>query len=82
MRVLLTSTDTEGIGDTVDVIEPGRNQCDLKNRLVVESDGTKAIVVVLPYLGGILSELDDVVDHDPLLFGQGSLGVVRLEGFD
>jgi len=73
---------SQRIRDAIDVVEPGGDQCDLKNRFVIESSRAELFMVVFPDLGGVFRELDDVVEHDAFLFGDRSRGVIALKRFD
>ena len=54
----------------------------MKDGLVIEAGGMKPVMVVLPDFGGVLRQLYDIIEHDPLLVSYRSGGVVLLQGFD
>ena len=82
MRFLLLPSDAQGVGYAVYVVEPGGDQRDLQDCFVVESGGSQALVVVLPYLSRVPGKFDYVVEHHSLLPGYGCGGVVLLQCFD
>ena len=70
---------TQRIGHPVDVIKPGRDQCDLQDASVLETCRPQLLVIIFPDAGGVFCEFHDVVEHYPLLRRDGSGGVVLLE---
>ena len=55
---------------------------DLKNCPIVKAGCSQLFVILLPDLGGIFGELNDVVEHDTLLGRDRSGGVVTFQRFD
>jgi hypothetical protein len=76
---ILFPTDPQGVGYAIDVVEPGRDECDLQDCLVVESGGAQAVVVIFPDFRGVLGKFDHVVQHHAVLFGYGGSRVVLLQ---
>src|SRR5271166_2302326 len=70
------STDSECIGDTVDVIEPGSDQRDLQDADVVEAEGAKPGKVPGHDLVGRCGQAHGEIEHSPILLGEVGPGVV------
>ena len=78
----LFTSDTEGVGYAIDVVEPRGDQGDLQDGFVVESGGAQAVVVVFPHFGGVLGKFDHIVQHHALLVANGGSRVVLLQRFN
>ena len=76
------SADAEGIGNPVDVVEPGRDQGDLKNSLVVESNRAHPMMIFRRDARRVLGQLHDIVQHHALGFRNGSRREVALQRLD
>jgi hypothetical protein len=74
--------DPERIGNSVDVVEPGSDQRDLQNAAIVETNGPQTLVIERPNPGRIFCQLDDIIDHHLLGFGDRCRLVVFLERLD
>jgi hypothetical protein len=74
----LFASYAQRVCDPIDVVEPGCDERDLQNPLIVESNSTQAVVVILPDFGGVLRKFDHVVQHDALLRGYGGGRVILL----
>jgi hypothetical protein len=61
---------TERISDAIDVVEPGREQRDLQDASVVETDGAKPIVELRRDSRRVFRDLLDVLEHDAVLIAQ------------
>jgi hypothetical protein len=61
------SSNSQRIRDAVDVVEPGRDQRDLKNAAIVEADGAQPIVIRGLDPRGIARDLLDVLEHHAIL---------------
>jgi hypothetical protein len=70
------------IGDTIDVIEPRRNQRDLQNGLIVKADRAQTFVIAGMNLRCVFRDLHDVIQHRALRFGDGRGGVIVFERGD
>src|SRR5712671_1910041 len=57
----------QGIGHTIDIVEPGRNESDLKNAAIVEPHTPQLFMVRRPDSRRIARELSHVVQHHALL---------------
>jgi hypothetical protein len=77
----LLSAHSQRVGHAIDVVEPRRDQRDLQNPAIVESGGAQAFDIVFPNLGGVASELNHVVQHDPFLRRDWRGAVVILQRF-
>ena len=82
MNRLSLAPNPQRIGDAVDVIEPGGNQRNLQNALIVKADATQAGVVIGTDFGRILRDLDDVIQHHAILLVYGSGFVILAQGFN
>jgi hypothetical protein len=82
MKRLSGPAHAESIGDTIDVVEPGSDQRDLKNSAVVETHGAESGVICGRALGGVFGQLHDVIEHDAVLIGDGRGLVVFLQRID
>lgn len=78
----LLSSHSQRVGDSVDVVEPCRDQCDLQNATIVESGGTKTLMIRAADLRRILCHLHRVIQHRPFLLGDGRRLVIPPQGFD
>ena len=67
------TADPQCIGNPVDVVKPGCDQGDLQDGAVVEASAAQPLVVQGRDLGRVLGELDHVVDHHSLCFGDRCL---------
>ena len=76
------AADAQRIGDAIDVVEPGRDQCDLQDGAIVEADAAQPLVVQGRDLGRVLGELDHVVDHHPFLIRDRRLPVIFSQRLD
>ena len=74
-------SNAQRVGDAVDVVEPGRNQGDLQDGLILETAAGN-FSWSSSDLGGVLRELHDVIDHDALLRRDGSGGVIAFQRLD
>jgi hypothetical protein len=79
---LRVAADTQRVGDAIDVVEPRRDQRDLKDAPVVEAYGTQPIVEGRRDAGGIASNLLDVLEHHPILFRDGGRPEIGFERLD
>src|ERR1044072_5272583 len=79
--LLLTSfsSNAEGVGDAVDVVEPGGDERDLEASASVEAGGAQALVVCGRDARGVARELRDVVEHRALGVCDGRARVVLFE---
>ena len=76
------AADPERIGNPVDVVEPGSDQRDLQNPAIVETNGPQTLVVQRRNPGRIFCELDDIIDHHLLGFGDRCRLVIFLKCLD
>src|SRR5712691_11369592 len=81
-RTISISPNSQGIGYTVYVVKPRSNESNLQDRLVIKTCGMELFVVLAADFGGIFRELYHVVEHDPVLLGNGSSAIVFLERVD
>ncbi len=44
---MLVAPYTEGVGDAIDVVEPGSDERDLQNSFVIEANGVQLFVISL-----------------------------------
>src|SRR5688572_15396460 len=58
------TADAQSIGNPIDVIEPGRDQGDLKDGFILETGGAQPIMVSPGDPGRVLRELDYIIQHD------------------
>src|SRR6266478_4062774 len=72
------ATDTQSIRHAIDVIEPGRDQSNLQNAAVVETDGPEPSVIVGRNFGGILGQRHNVIEHGAILFADRGGAVIPL----
>jgi hypothetical protein len=77
----LFASHAQGVGYAVDVVEPGGDERDLQDCLVVESGGAQPVVIVFPDFGGVLGEFDYVIQHHAFWLGYGCAFIVLLQGF-
>jgi hypothetical protein len=82
MRGESVAAHSECIRDAVDVVEPRRDQRDLKNRPIVEAGVTQPLVVGWRDPRCILGELHDIVEHRTLGISDRRSRVVPLQCFD
>ena len=66
----------QGIGHTIDVIEPGCNQCDLQNSRVIKPNGAQALVLCWPDACGIAGQLHNVIQHRAISLAERRRGVI------
>lgn len=78
----MAAADAKSIGDAIDVVEPGSNQCDLKNRAIVETSGAEAVEKVGANAGGVAGQLNDIFAHEELGGGNGRGAVVLAKRVD
>jgi len=78
----LFAPDAQRICHSIDVVEPRRDQRNLQDCLIVESRSAQAIMIIFPDFGGVFCEFDYVVQHHPLLLGDGGGRVVLLQCFN
>ena len=78
----LFASHAQGVGNAIDVVKPGCDECDLQDCLIVKSRGAQAIMIIFPDFGSVFGKFDYVVQHDALLLGDGSGRVVPLQRFD
>ena len=76
------TADAQSIGNPIDVIEPGRDQRDLKNSAIVEAGGPEPPVMLGRDAGGVLRQLHDVVEHHPLRVRDGGGLVIAAQRLD
>lgn len=74
--------DAEGVGHAIDGTEPGGDQSDLEDTLVVEADGSKSVEIGGSDSGRVFGQLNDVVEHGPILNRDRSLGVLMTQRMD
>src|SRR5581483_3219753 len=68
LRVSLScATDTERIGNSIDVVEPGGDQRYLQDSPIVEAGLPQRLVVVPADLGGVLGQLHRKFEHDAIV---------------
>jgi hypothetical protein len=46
-HIKLVAPHTQGVGDAVDVVEPGSDERDLQDSFVIEADGVQVFVIAL-----------------------------------
>lgn len=78
----LFPSHAQSVGHSIDVVEPRCDESDLQNCFVVESRASQAIMIIFPDFGGVFCEFDYVVQHHPLLLGDGGGRVVPLQCFN
>lgn len=81
VTLLALAPHAQRVCHPVDVVEPGGDQRDLQDSLVIEARLPQALVVGAAHLRGILSEPHHIIQHDALLRRDGRARVVLLEGF-
>jgi len=54
---------SQGIGDAIDVVEPGCDQGDLKDGLIYESFRAEAVVIFAADLRGVFCQLHNIFQH-------------------
>ena len=64
----LIPTHAQGIRDAIDVVEPGRDQSDLQNGLVIKTSRPQALVIPLTDARRVASQLRYVVKHELVPF--------------
>ena len=79
---MLLAPYTEGIGNPVDVVEPGCNERDLQDSAVVEPRGAQPFVVLRRDPGRVTGELGNVVEHHAVALIDGRGPVVTPDGVD
>ena len=62
----LIPAHAQRIRNAIDVVEPGRDQSDLQNGLVIETSGPQALMILLRDARRIASQLRYVVEHDSI----------------
>src|SRR5215469_1769052 len=72
------AANAQRVSYPVDVVEPGGDQRDLQNALVVEARIAQPVVIFGTDLGCVLGELDHVVEHRPLQAIEGRFFVIPL----
>ena len=63
----LVSANTQSVSHAIDVVEPGCDQCDLKDGLVIKTSRSQALVIFRRDARGVVRELQDVFKHFPVL---------------
>lgn len=76
------SSHSERVRDAIDVVEPGRDQRDLQDALVVEPGCPQPLMITFPDLSGVLGELHDVIEHNAFLICNRRRGVIPLKRFN
>src|SRR5438477_12283314 len=61
------SAHAEGVGDAVDVVEPGGVERDLQDGAVVEAHRPKSPVILWRDAGGVARHLRYVLEYSPVL---------------
>jgi hypothetical protein len=46
-HIVLIASYTQGVGDAIDVVEPGGDERDLQNGFVIEANGVQVFVISL-----------------------------------
>jgi hypothetical protein len=46
-HIMLIAAYTQGVGDTIDVVEPGSDERDLQDSFVIEAGGAQVFVIAL-----------------------------------
>jgi hypothetical protein len=67
------------VSDSINVVEPGSDESDLQDGLIVKTGFAQTLVIGAADLGGVLRHLDDVLHHHALLRGERGLGVIGLQ---
>ena len=75
----LVSPDTQSVGHAIDVVEPGCDQCDLEDRLVIKTSRPQALVIFRCDARGVVCELQDVFKHFPVLLGNRRSFIIFLQ---
>jgi hypothetical protein len=75
-------TNSQGIGNPIDVVKPGRDQGDLQDGAVVEASAAQALVVQRRNFGRVLGEFDHVIDHHSLCCGDRRCCVIVFQRLD
>ena len=78
----LVAADAERIGDSIDVVEPRRDQRDLQNPAVVESDAAQRLMIRRRTLRRIFRQFYDVIEHHAFLLGDRSGAIVVSQRLD
>jgi hypothetical protein len=76
------TANSECIGNSVDIIEPRRDQGDLQDGTVVETGAPQPIVIQGRDLGCVPGKLDHVIDHHSLSGGDRCGGVIIFQRLD
>ena len=77
VKILLRiSPNAECVCNAVDVIEPRRDQSNLQNRLIVVADRPQFLVMTGMNFHGIFCQLNDVIAHHALGFGDRRVFVI------
>jgi len=63
----------------IDVVEPGSDQRDLQNSLIIKSRGSQPFDIIFPNLGRVLGELDHIIEHHAILGRDWRRSVVLLQ---
>jgi hypothetical protein len=63
----LIPAHTQGIRHAIDVVEPGCDQCDLQDSLIIKSNRSQPLMILLRDARGIAGKLRDVIKHRPVL---------------
>jgi hypothetical protein len=78
----LPAPDAQAVGDAVDVIEPGRDQCNLQDRQVVKTDSPQFVMVLRRQASRVPRQLNHVVQHRAIRLGQRGFRVILAQGGD
>lgn len=78
----LIASDAQSVGDTIDIVEPRSDQCDLQNCRVVKGGGAEFFVISGADFRGVFGELNHVVQHHAFLRSDWSGLIVHAQGLD
>jgi hypothetical protein len=68
--------DPQCVGHAVDVVEPGRDERDLQNSHVIETDGSEACEILRSEFVGSRGQAHGEIEHGAILLGQFGLSIV------
>ncbi len=74
--------DTQAVGNTVDIVEPRRDEVDLQNRGIVEAESAENVNVSALYVHGPPRQRVDVVQHGSIGRAQLRRSIIDTEGRD
>jgi len=78
----LFASDSQRVGNAIDVVEPGSDKRDLQNGFVIKAGSAQLVMIVSLNFGRVFCELHHEIEHDAIARFDGGCCVVALQRFD